>query len=108
MTSKVTTLNDATFLENLQNGSTFAVRLWAEWCMPCRMMAPIYDEVASRVVDDSLLMAEVNIDEFPSVAAQLGVRSIPTVVVFKEGKEVTRFAGMMPAPQLEELVVSAK
>ncbi|MFZ5837089.1 MAG: thioredoxin domain-containing protein, partial [Pseudomonadota bacterium] len=40
MTSKVTTLNDATFQENLQNGSTFAVRLWAEWCMPCRMMSP--------------------------------------------------------------------
>lgn len=108
MTSKVTTLNDVTFMENLQNGSTFAVRLWAEWCMPCRMMSPIYDEVAGRVADDSLIMGEVNIDEFPSVAAQLGVRSIPTVVVFKDGKEVTRSAGMMPAPQLEELVLSAK
>ncbi|MFZ5840069.1 MAG: thioredoxin family protein, partial [Pseudomonadota bacterium] len=65
-------------------------------------------EVAGRVADDSLIMGEVNIDEFPSVAAQLGIRSIPTVVVFKDGKEVTRSAGMMPAPQLEELVLSAK
>ncbi len=108
MTTKVTTLNDATFLENLTNGKTFAVRLWAEWCMPCRMMSPIYEEVAGRIVDDSLLMGEVNIDEFPSVAAQLGVRSIPTVVVFKGGEEVTRSAGMLPAAQLEKLVLSAK
>lgn len=108
MTSKVTTLNDATFQENLQNGSTFAVRLWAEWCMPCRMMSPIYEDVAGRIADDSLMMGEVNIDEFPLVAVQLGVRSIPTVVVFKEGKEVSRSTGMMPAPQLEQLVLSAK
>ncbi len=108
MTTKVTTLNETMFSDNLANGSTFAVRLWADWCMPCRMMSPIYEEVADRIADDSLIMGEVNIDEFPSVAAQLGVRSIPTVVVFKDGKEVTRSAGMMPAPQLETLVLSAK
>lgn len=108
MTSKVTTLNDATFQENLQNGSTFAVRLWAEWCMPCRMMSPIYEDVASRVGADSLIMGEVNIDEFPSIATQLGVRSIPTVVLFKKSQEFARYSGVMSTQQLEALVLSAK
>ncbi|MBF9000301.1 MULTISPECIES: thioredoxin family protein [Vibrio] len=104
MTSKVLTLNDETYQENLSKEGTFAVRLWAEWCMPCRMMSPIYEEVADKIADESLVMAEVNIDQFPSVAASLGVRSIPTVVVFKNGKEINRSAGLLPAPQLTALI----
>lgn len=58
---------------------------------PCHMMAPIYEEVVNSVSNDTLFMAEVNIDEHPSVAVLLRVRSIPTVVIFNGGKEVTRF-----------------
>ncbi len=108
MTSKVTTLNETTFHENLNKDITFVVRLWAPWCMPCRMMAPFYTEVAQKVTNDALVMGEINIDAYPAIAAQLGVRSIPTVVIFKHGQEAERHAGLLSAQQLEEFVLNVR
>ncbi|MFM2477781.1 thioredoxin family protein [Celerinatantimonas sp. MCCC 1A17872] len=107
MTQSIITLDDNSYQQNLKKDTTFVVRLWAPWCMPCRMMAPIFKEVAQKLSSDNLIFGEVDIDNFPLIANQLGVRSIPTVVVFKNGQEVTRSAGMMMAPQLEELIFSA-
>ncbi|WP_341824552.1 thioredoxin family protein [Vibrio viridaestus] len=72
--------------------------------MPCKMMAPIYQALADKITDESLVMAELNVDEHPVIATKLGVRSIPTVVVFKNGKEVNRSAGMLPLPELEAII----
>nr|WP_243694195.1 thioredoxin domain-containing protein [Vibrio viridaestus] len=68
------------------------------------MMAPIYQALADKITDESLVMAELNVDEHPVIATKLGVRSIPTVVVFKNGKEVNRSAGMLPLPELEAII----
>lgn len=104
MKSKVIKLDDESFEMLNKKDAKLVVRLWAEWCGPCRMMSPIYDQVADKIADENLIMGEINIDEFPSVATKLAVRSIPTVVIFKNGKEVNRSVGMMPAPELQALI----
>lgn len=106
MSQSVVTLDETTYQQALANDGLVAVRLWANWCMPCRMMAPIYQEVAEKMAHDTVVFGEVDIDQYPSIAAQLGVRSIPTVVLFKNGQEVTRSAGLMPAPQLTDMVAT--
>ncbi|MCO7233544.1 MULTISPECIES: co-chaperone YbbN [unclassified Cobetia] len=104
MTTNVVNLNEKEFQSLSDKGVTFAVRLWAEWCAPCRMMSPIYRQVAEAIANDDLVMAELNIDEHPAIAERLGVRSIPTVVIFKDGKEVNRSVGMLPTPELQKLI----
>lgn len=107
MSNKVVKLNGENFNEISNKEITFAVRLWAEWCTPCRMMAPIYNQVADQISSDSLVMGELDIDKYPNIAAQLGVRSIPTVVVFKNGIEINRSVGMLPAPELTKLIINS-
>lgn len=75
------------------------VDLWAPWCGPCRAQAPILDEVAGKVAGRAVV-AKVNVDEAPGLAEALRVNSIPTLVVFKGGKEVQRFVGVQTADTL--------
>ncbi|CAM2851503.1 thioredoxin family protein [Pseudoalteromonas distincta] len=105
MTNQVIKLNDENFESLNKKDAKLVVRLWAEWCAPCQMMSPIYDQVADNLADENLIMGELNIDDFPSVAAKLAVRSIPTVVVFQNGKEINRSVGMIPAPELQALIL---
>ena len=67
---------------------TVLVDFWASWCMPCKMLSPVVDEVAEEVT--SAKVAKVNVDEQQSLAARFNVMSIPTLIVFKDGKEVRR------------------
>jgi len=69
------------------------VDFWAEWCPPCHRLAPVFEKLAARYGDE-IRFAKVNIDEFPQLANQLGIRSIPTLVLFREGKEVERLVGV--------------
>lgn len=105
MTSKVVQLNEENFQDLSNKDIKLAVRLWAEWCAPCRMMSPIYDQVADKIANDNIVMAEINIDEYPSVATKLGVRGIPTVVVFQNGTVINRSVGMMAASELQKLIL---
>ena len=69
------------------------VDFWADWCMPCKMMAPILNEVAEDT-EGSATIYKLNVDEQQQVAAQYGIRSIPTMILFKDGKEVERIIGV--------------
>jgi|TARA_B110000196_G_scaffold288897_1_gene274188 putative thioredoxin len=79
------------------------VDLWAPWCGPCRQLAPILEGIAAQRPTDFELV-KINIDENPKVAAQLGARSIPLVVTFRDGNMASQFLGVQPAPAIEEFI----
>ena len=80
------------FAHKTKNGIVL-VDFWADWCMPCKMMAPILNEVA-EATDGTATIYKLNVDEQQQVAAQFGIRSIPTMILFKDGKEVERIIGV--------------
>jgi thioredoxin 1 len=92
-------INDATFEEVIKN-PLVVVDCWAPWCGPCRMVAPVVEEMA-RDYAGKILFGKLNVDENQKVPAQHQIMSIPTLLVFKEGKLVDRIVGAMPRQMLE-------
>ncbi|MEI8007285.1 MAG: thioredoxin [Bacteroidota bacterium] len=89
---KVLTLTDQNFSNKVRSGIVL-VDFWAEWCMPCKMMIPVLNEL-SEEVDGSVSIAKLNVDEQKKTAAGFKVRSIPTMILFRNGKEIHRFVGV--------------
>lgn len=96
--------SDADFGEKvIKNSLPVLVDFFAEWCGPCRMVAPIIDEL-SETYKDKLLIGKIDIDTSPQTAAKYGVQSIPTVIMFKDGKEVERKVGFGGKGVYEEMI----
>ena len=96
----IPTLTDATFDEEIgASDAPVLVDFWAEWCGPCKMVAPILDEIATDH-EGKLRVAKLNIDDNPQVTRRFGVMSIPTMIVFKDGAEDARLIGAKGKGQL--------
>ncbi len=93
-------VTDATFSSEVESSSIpVLLDLWADWCGPCHMLAPTIDQLSSEMAG-RVKVAKLNIDENPGVANRFGVRSIPTLLVLKDGKEVDRLVGVQPKQEI--------
>jgi thioredoxin 1 len=96
--------NDSSFEADVLNSEKPAlVDFWAEWCGPCKMIAPILEEAANEYVD-KLSIVKLNVDESPSIAQKFGIRSIPTLMLFKDGAVQAQKLGAMSKSQLTEFL----
>ena len=99
-------VTDANFDELVNSGKPMVLDFWAEWCGPCRMIAPILEEVAKEL-EGKVKILKLNIDENPSMPAQLGVRSIPTLALFKNGQAISTKVGLVTKTKIIEWVGTA-
>jgi len=99
-TDKPVEVTDATFKEMIHEHPLVVVDCWAPWCGPCHMVAPVIEELA-RDYTGKILFGKLNVDENPEVAMQYQIMSIPTLLVFKNGKLMDRIVGAMPRQMLE-------
>lgn len=92
--NKLVVLTDASFVKQLSEGVCL-VDFWAPWCMPCKMLGPVISQLADEIGDQAKI-CKLNVDDHKKMATKYGVKGIPTVILFKDGKPVKRFVGVKP------------
>ncbi len=96
-------VTDGDFDSTLEKNPLILVDFWAAWCFPCKMIAPLVEEMASTY-KGNLVCAKLNVDENPTTAAKFSITGIPTLLLFKDGNPVERIVGAVPKEQLEEKI----
>lgn len=105
---KIYPLNDQTFDATIASATApVLVDFWAEWCGPCRMLSPVLDEIAQEQSGRSVI-AKVNVDESPELAARFGIASIPTLIVFREGRPVQTLRGLRSRRDITQALEQAQ
>ncbi len=106
MSDSVLHVSDADFNDKVLNASSpVLVDYWAEWCGPCKMIAPVLDEIAQEY-EGKLVVAKINIDENPETPQHYGVRGIPTLMLYKDGEVEATKVGALSKSQLKEFIDS--
>lgn len=107
MAGSITEVTDSSFqAEVIESETPVMVDFWAPWCGPCRAVAPVLEGLARRGAG-RLKVVKLNVDENQRLAARFGVRSIPTMVVLRDGREVARMTGALPAEEIGRRLASA-
>ena len=106
--ANVTEFTDTNFDQEVLHSSTpVLVDFWAPWCGPCRMIAPVVEQLAAENAG-SVKIGKLNVDDAPQAAQQYGVSSIPTLMLFKQGEVVERFVGVQPKGRLQQAIDAVK
>jgi thioredoxin 1 len=104
MSEKVTDVNDSSFeKEVLQSDKLMLVDFWAEWCAPCRMLAPTIEAIAEQFIE-SARVVKLNVDDNTSTAQRYGIKGIPTLILFSAGKEVERVVGATSKESISRMI----
>lgn len=99
----IVNVSDQSFSNEVEGSGTVLVDFWAPWCGPCKMIAPVLEELDKELAD-SVKIAKVNVDDNPESASRFGVMSIPTLIVFKDGQPVDKVVGFQSKDALKNVV----
>ncbi|KGE20778.1 thioredoxin [Paenibacillus wynnii] len=99
----IVNVSDQSFSNDVEGQGTVVVDFWAPWCGPCKMLAPILEELSADLGDD-VKIAKLNVDENPETASRFGVMSIPTLIFFKDGQPVDKVVGLNSKESLKNII----
>lgn len=98
------TLSDSNFEQALKENSLLVVDFWAVWCGPCRMVAPVIEQLASELAG-KVVFGKLNVDENPAISRTFGIQSIPTIAIFKNGKAIDAIVGAVSKSQMQSTIL---
>ena len=104
MSGKIVTVSDSEFESSVLQGDKPAlIDFWAEWCQPCKMLAPTVEEIAGEY-EDKIMVGKLNVDDNPATATKYGIRGIPTLLLFKGGQVVQQLVGVKSKAEIKKII----